>query len=136
MILTGENVIIMIECMKKKKCKIGLYFKVPPENFPVKEDDVSKWSHKHDYPIEEVWNTDNIIAQLIVPRLKAFRDYNNKHGVPPRINSIAEWNKIIDKMIYAFELNMYAPGPTTNQEKEDFQDGFALFCKYYLYLWD
>lgn len=24
------------------------------------------WSHKNDYPIEEVWNTDNTLAQLIV----------------------------------------------------------------------
>lgn len=37
-----------------------------------KTDIVEAWSHKHDYPIEEVWNTDNIIARLIVPRLKAF----------------------------------------------------------------
>ena len=29
-------------------------------------------SHKHDYPIEEVWNTDNTLAQLIVSRLQAF----------------------------------------------------------------
>ena len=23
------------------------------------------WSHKHDYPIEEVWNTENTLARLI-----------------------------------------------------------------------
>ena len=23
------------------------------------------WSHKHDFPIDEIWNTDNALAQLI-----------------------------------------------------------------------
>ena len=30
------------------------------------KDQEKNWSHKNDYPIEEVWNTDNTIAQLIV----------------------------------------------------------------------
>ena len=38
------------------------------------------WSHKNDYPIEEVWNTDNTLAQLIVPRLQAFKALD-KHGI-------------------------------------------------------
>ena len=69
-----------------------------------KVDSVDAWSHKHDYPIEEV-NTDNTIARLIVPRLKAFRALD-KHGYPGDVNSEEAWHKIIDKMIYAFELNM------------------------------
>ncbi len=39
------------------------------------------WSHKHDYPIEEVWNTENTLAQLIVPRLQAFKALD-KHFLP------------------------------------------------------
>jgi hypothetical protein len=39
------------------------------------------WSHKNDFPIEEVWNTDNTIAQLIVPRLQAFKALD-KHKTP------------------------------------------------------
>ncbi len=33
------------------------------------------WSHKHDYPIEEVWNTENTLARLIAPRLVTFRRF-------------------------------------------------------------
>jgi hypothetical protein len=33
-------------------------------------------SHKHDYPIEDVWNNDNTLAQLIVPRLQAFKAFD------------------------------------------------------------
>ena len=31
------------------------------------------FSYRNDYPIEEIWNTDNALAQLIVPRLQAFK---------------------------------------------------------------
>ena len=40
------------------------------------------WSYKHVYPIEEIWNTNNTIAQLIVPRLQAFKTLD-KHGYCP-----------------------------------------------------
>lgn len=45
------------------------------------------------------------------------------------------WHKVIDKMIYAFELNMHA-GALSQEERKDFEEGFELFYKYYLYLWD
>lgn len=94
------------------------------------------WSYKNDYPIEDVYCTTHTLARLIVPRLKAFRAYNNKHGSPFDFKSIREWDKAIEKMIYAFELNMYAPGPMSEQERKDFKVGFDLFCKYYTDLWD
>lgn len=98
--------------------------------------DAERWSYKNDYPIDEVYATTHYIARAIVPRLKAFRAYDNKHGYPQGFHSIREWDKAIDKMIYAFELNMYAPGPHPGQEENDFQEGFDLFCKYYTHLWD
>ena len=33
-------------------------------------------SHGHDFPIEDVWNTDNAIARLLVPRLQAFKAFD------------------------------------------------------------
>lgn len=36
------------------------------------KDSTENWSHKNDYPIEEVWNTYHTLARLIVPRLQAF----------------------------------------------------------------
>ena len=81
--------------------------------------------------IEEVWNTVNIIARLIVPRLKAFKALDNKHGHPGDIASMEAWHKVIDKMIF----NMHA-GALSQEERKDFEEGFELFYKYYLYLWD
>ena len=53
------------------------------------KDQEKNWSHKNDYPIEEVWNTDNTIAQLIVPRLQAFKALD-KHGYCPDVKIYKE----------------------------------------------
>lgn len=44
-------------------------------------------SYGHDFPIEDVWNTDNAIARLLVPRLQAFKAFD-KHGYPPNIGDM------------------------------------------------
>lgn len=77
--------------------------------------DSENWSHKHDYPIEEVWNTDNTLAQLIVPRLLAFKALD-KHGHPPNFDDMHKWNQAIQKMAYAFELMQYAGATHTEDE--------------------
>ena len=77
--------------------------------------DSKNWSHKHDYPIEEVWNTDNTLAQLIVPRLLAFKALD-KHGHPPNFDDMHKWNQAIQKMADAFELMQYAGATHTEDE--------------------
>ena len=56
-----------------------------------KPNNTGNWSHKNDFPIEEVWNTDNTLAQLIVPRLLAFKALD-KHGYPPDFDDMRKWN--------------------------------------------
>ena len=97
--------------------------------------DVTKvWSHKHDYPIEEIWNTDNTLARLIVPRLRAFKQLD-KHGYPPDFNDMRTWNNTIQKMIDAFELMKYV-NSLSDREKKTVDEGLSLFCKYFCNLWD
>ena len=116
--------------MKKKKNKLITnifnpdYFGSSPDNY----------SHKHDYPIEEVWNTDNVLAQFIAPRLLAFKALD-KHGHPPECKDMREWNNIIQKMIDAFELMKYVHTPNLDESKT-IEQGLDLFCKYYRNLWD
>ena len=64
------------------------YFGSSPDNY----------SHKHDYPVEEVWNTDNVLAQFIAPRLQAFKALD-KHGYPPGCKDMLKCNNFIQKMI-------------------------------------
>lgn len=53
--------------MSKRFYGFNVSYKETPHN----------WSHKHDFPIDEIWNTDNALAQLIVPRLQAFKALDN-----------------------------------------------------------
>ena len=98
-------------------------------------DSEENWSHKNDFPIEEVWNTDNTIAQLIVPRLQAFKALD-KHGGPPDFKDMREWNNAIQKMIDAFELMKYAGRVNTKEEERTMEEGLDLFRKYFRSLWD
>ena len=99
-----------------------------------KGDSISHWSHKHDFPIDEVWNTKNTLARLIAPRLVTFRDLE-KHGHPDGFKDIREWNATIQKMIDAFELMKYAHC-LSEEENLVVDEGIALFCKYFRNLWD
>ena len=98
-------------------------------------DSEENWSHKNDFPIEEVWNTDNTIAQLIVPRLQAFKALD-KHGGPPDFSEMREWNNAIQKMIDAFELMKYAGRVNTKEEERTMEEALDLFRKYFRSLWD
>ena len=93
------------------------------------------WSHKNDFPIEEVWNTDNTISQLIVPRLQVFKALD-KHGHPDGFKDMREWNNTIQKMIDAFEVMKYVQSLNTDDEKRTVEEGLDLFCKYFRNLWD
>ena len=92
------------------------------------------FSYTAEYPIEEVWNTENVLAQLIVPRLLAFKELD-KHGYPPDFNDMRAWNKTIQKMVDAFELMKYTHS-LSEDEKRTVDKGLSLFCKYYCNLWD
>ena len=79
-------------------------------------------------------DTNNTIAQLIVPRLLAFKDLD-KHGYPGDFNDMRAWNKAIQKMADAFELMKYVQ--TLSKEEEAIvAKGLNLFCKYFRQLWD
>lgn len=93
------------------------------------------WSHKNDFPLEEVWNTDNMLAQIIVPRLLAFKALD-KHGHPDGFKDVREWNKAIQKMIDAFDLMKYAGATHTSGEEKTISEGLELFCKHFRNLWD
>lgn len=99
-----------------------------------KPNNTENWSHKHDYPIEETWNTYHTLAQLIEPRLQAFKSLN-KHGYCPDFRDMHEWNNAIQKMINAFELMKYT-SIHTKDEEDKIKEGLDLFCRYFRYLWD
>ena len=99
-----------------------------------KTNNTGNWSHKNDFPLEEVWNTDNTLSQLIIPRLLAFKALD-KHGYPPDFDDMRKWNNTIQKMADAFELMKYVHNLSEGEQKT-VDKGMRLFCKYFRYLWD
>lgn len=98
------------------------------------KDTTENWSHKNDFPIEDVWGTYHVLAKLIVPRLLAFKALN-KHGKPADFENMREWNNAIQKMADAFELLKYA-GSYSDEEEHTINQGLDLFRKYFRNLWD
>ena len=110
---------------KKKRCYgFDVSNKETPHN----------WSYKHDFPIDEILNTDNTLARLIVPRLQALKQLD-KHGYPGDFSDMRTWNNTIQKMIDAFELMKYVHSLSDDEERI-VSEGLSLFCKYFRNLWD
>ncbi len=61
-----------------------------------------EWGYKHDFPLSDVWEIDHILAKLIVPRLRAFKDAD-KFSSPDGLD-MRGWNQTARKMIDAFAL--------------------------------
>lgn len=83
---------------------------------------------------EETWNLDSRLSELILPRLKRFKEVNM--GYPPDI-SWEEWQIILDKMILAHEW--YATDCSERNESVEYYakvaEGMELFSKFYGMLW-
>ena len=85
------------------------------------------------------------IAEFIFPRLKYFRE-SEKMGYPAELNSMEEWNDILDKMLFAFDYALnedeerFSPIDFDLEEHQTILDrvaeGFKLFGEYFLNLWD
>lgn len=94
------------------------------------------WSHKNDFPVEEVWCTYQTLSKIIAPRLRTFKEYD-KHGFCPDFKGMTEWNQAIQQMIDAFELlTRPAHRSYTDVEEQTIEHGLDLFRKHFRYLWD
>lgn len=91
--------------------------------------DEQEWSCKHDFPIGEVCGTYHVLAKLISPRLMSFKALD-KNGYAPGLHDINEWNKVIQKMIDAFEL-LEGTKALSDDENKKVEEGLSLFCKYF-----
>ena len=82
------------------------------------------------------------LAEFIYPRLKYFRD-SDKMGYPTELNSMEEWNEILDKMLFAFNfvlnenrISQFTTGQEYQVILDGAMEGFKLFGEYFLSLWD
>jgi len=86
------------------------------------------------YADRECWNLFYYHARWLVPRLKRLKEIS--HGYPVSLTE-QEWDAILDKMIWAFELILRneEEGPD-GQIKPEVEEGIQLFSRWYFALWD
>lgn len=83
---------------------------------------------------QETWSLDVSLAKLILPRLKRFREVSI---VIPFNMTEQQWNDLLDKMIYAFDIMASSDyfSAFTDENNERCQEGLNLFAQYYRFLW-
>lgn len=105
---------------------------------------------------EDLWGFDDYLTNIILNGLKQFK--NHHCSFPPNI-TMEEWNRILDSMIWTFEVNkkfredswllMPLDGWSkeeqerlksfhlmTKEETQKYYVGWHLFQRYYFDLWD
>lgn len=84
------------------------------------------------------WSLDDHLAQLILPRLKRFREVH--HGFPGGEDMTEQkWAETLDKMIFAFEWDCDEDRKYAGFDDEEYkrvQEGHELFGKWFNALWD
>lgn len=134
----------------------GFYIWNKP-TFYVKPDDnrylkYLSFKKEHGFSPDESWDLRTNIALFILPRLKYFK--KTHAGYPGCLNSNKEWNRILGKMIFAFDaalkddfyipnnyLKRYAEDDPDREKKasidysNDVDEGLMLFSKYFFALW-
>ena len=101
-----------------------------------------------DFFFEECWNLDATLSALILPRLIRFRDnhcstpgclfeYDEKGNILNEEEGCQKWEKILDKMIWAFYLYISVDSLyRTEEQKQQINEGLKLFAEYFQSLWD
>ncbi len=122
---------------------------IPNVNFSLIERTDERWQAYKEQRLtrgfdnSELWNLDTTIVKFILPRLKVFRSFECGH--PGHIDTMEEWNEILDKMIKGFEYyldenlgedkNLTFKENNANREKI-ISEGLDLFRKYFSNLWN
>lgn len=61
------------------------------------------------YSEHELWGLDFHLSKYLLKRIKAFRKLD-KYGFPAKLESMEEWNAILDKIIFALEFSSFDYG--------------------------
>lgn len=85
------------------------------------------------YDDSAIWNLDIYITSIAIPVLRHYRE--NGHGFPTGMKE-NEWNKILDKMITAFEIYLSDDYRIKEKKFKQMEEGLALFAKHFHQLWD
>lgn len=137
----------------------GFYIWNKPTFFVKKDDEryetMIKEKKETGMTSDETWDLKTNIAVFLVPRLKFFKEKQmNVGGYPGCFDSVEEWHKVLDKMIFAFEARLkdefdvpekyFEKYSKYDEERNlkaqddywnDVAEGTRLFAEYYGCLW-
>jgi hypothetical protein len=107
------------------------------ENYDPKQHE--KERVENGFSVYDWWNFNDYLSWVIVQGLKKFKD---GAGFPVwgGIETMDDWREALDKMIAGFEaqnrlMNDYNPA-TMEADRAVWEEGSALFIKFYATLWD
>ena len=94
----------------------------------------------------ESWSLDSVLSMFILPRLVRFREVANGFPfceVDGKHMTMEKWHEILHKMIFAFEWNIICEEEGSYKLSDEikkanwdkYQEGMALFAKYFRDLW-
>lgn len=86
---------------------------------------------------KDYWDIQSLLAEVIHAALVDFKN-SRRMGYPScdEINSMEEWDEILDKMILAFRLIKEDDIQVWIDRKKEIRKGKKLFAEYFESLWD
>lgn len=103
------------------------------------------WQRKiRGFDDSELWDLDHTILEFCIPRIRALSKMTISYPVDV---SFEDWQHYLEKMARAMELELEYSGDffeetpdgeyvENKQLKEEFEEGWELFKKYFFALWD
>lgn len=85
------------------------------------------------YSDRNVWGMCDDLAELNIKLLTELRDHGNGH---PSELTEKKWKAILTKMIQGFEAHLEGDWMRSKKNEKKFEEGMALYVKYYANLWN
>lgn len=82
----------------------------------------------------DLWNLNHAVAKLIVAGTSGMLEWG--HGYPGELDSIEEWNEILTKIRDGFQAYLDDDWLEHPDNREAFNEGMALFARWFEGLWD
>lgn len=84
----------------------------------------------------ELWALDSVIAKMLIPRLKAFKE---SHICHPTTITMEQWDALLQEMIDGFEEQLTRDMTSSERGRgydfEKMQRGLKVFAEWYNDLW-
>ena len=129
-----------LESIHKVRCKkLGKSYYGLAKEMPATDERHVKWDKQRQergFDDTETWSLFTTISDFIYPRLLAFKEY--KCDYPINLTP-KNWDKILDKMIFAFKFysDEYKREESASSETiQKVQEGMDLFVEYFRDLWN